>query len=711
MSSNPLVRIAGGVAAAVAGTLIEIGLVDVVAEYPYFVVGFVAVLIATVGGGLLTGAVAAATSWFLSSFVTSMVLPAEPVRPILDAVNVGLAFTLGGLLPRSGARPLVDAARRDRELAPVAPATFLADVLVGAVADLGGSRSPAQVGDALVRRLSQISGATTGVVYVRAQPDEPLTSRARTGAPIAPIPNRIDPGDPGPLGRAVRGGRWIETDERITIPFLHDTEVVAVVDLVGGNPGFDDHARAVAVGLGRLAVEAIVRERLRLERRAAGSQATVAAGRVSSFSRLASELAGAVTVERVGAVVVEHAVSAVGAEFGLLFSIDARDGSCELVHARGYPVGLVQRDARIPTTVDSPVTRAASSGRSVEVSSPEAWRDLFPASSDVLAMTGTRALIAVPLGGGARSSGVLMVGWSASSAPTADHRGSLAAVADQGAQALERARLHAQERDAQQLQEAFISVISHELRTPITTILAGSRILRRRLGDDTSADLVLDIEEESERLFRIVEDLLVLSRLERHNLSIAQEPVHLSHLVDRVIASEARRWPTTTFDRPGRARVAVVRGEETYVEQVLRNLLSNAAKYGSPGTAVTIAIEDQGDEVAVRVFDEGPGIARGEVEQLFSLFYRSPATAASAAGAGIGLFVSRRLVDEMGGRMWARNRSEGGAEFGFSLARFPADEDDDADFSDQRPVQARLRGSAASREAPSAVIAGEPPPG
>ena len=157
--------------------------------------------------------------------------------------------------------------------------------------------------------------------------------------------------------------------------------------------------------------------------------------------------------------------------------------------------------------------------------------------------------------------------------------------------------------------------------------------------------------------------------------------------------------------------MAVVRGEETYVEQVLRNLLSNAAKYGSPGTAVTIAIEDQGDEVAVRVFDEGPGIARGEVEQLFSLFYRSPATAASAAGAGIGLFVSRRLVDEMGGRMWARNRSEGGAEFGFSLARFPADEDDDADFGDQRPSQARKRGSAASREAASAVIAGEPPPG
>src|SRR6185369_15998935 len=87
-------------------------------------------------------------------------------------------------------------------------------------------------------------------------------------------------------------------------------------------------------------------------------------------------------------------------------------------------------------------------------------------------------------------------------------------------------------------------------------------------------------------------------------------------------------------------------------------------------------VDNDGDGVAVRVLDEGPGIARAEVEQLFSLFYRSPATAASAAGAGIGLFVSRQLVDAMGGRMWARRRRGGGSEFGFSLAGYPVDEDD-----------------------------------
>jgi two-component system sensor histidine kinase KdpD len=109
---------------------------------------------------------------------------------------------------------------------------------------------------------------------------------------------------------------------------------------------------------------------------------------------------------------------------------------------------------------------------------------------------------------------------------------------------------------------------------------------------------------------------------------------------------------------------------------VLRNLLSNAAKYAPAGSKVAVIVDDDGTRTTVRVLDEGPGIARDEVEQLFSLFYRSPSTAASAAGAGIGLFVSRRLVDEMGGDMWARARPEGGSEFGFSLATYPVDDDE-----------------------------------
>jgi signal transduction histidine kinase len=110
-----------------------------------------------------------------------------------------------------------------------------------------------------------------------------------------------------------------------------------------------------------------------------------------------------------------------------------------------------------------------------------------------------------------------------------------------------------------------------------------------------------------------------------------------------------------------------VMADPTYVEQVIRNLLSNAAKYSGGGSTVTLAVEAVGGEVLTRILDDGPGFPADEAPRLFELFYRSPGTAASASGAGIGLFVCARLIAAMGGRIWAAPRASGGAEFGFAL--------------------------------------------
>ena len=106
-----------------------------------------------------------------------------------------------------------------------------------------------------------------------------------------------------------------------------------------------------------------------------------------------------------------------------------------------------------------------------------------------------------------------------------------------------------------------------------------------------------------------------------------------------------------------------------YIEQVLRNLLANAAKYGGPGSVVELEATADGESVRLRVLDRGPGIAEAEAEQLFELFYRSPSTAAAAAGAGIGLFVCRQLAIAMGGSIRACNRPGGGAVFELTLRR------------------------------------------
>jgi PAS domain S-box-containing protein len=227
-------------------------------------------------------------------------------------------------------------------------------------------------------------------------------------------------------------------------------------------------------------------------------------------------------------------------------------------------------------------------------------------------------------------------------------------------------------REAAAAQDAFLDVLSHELRTPITTIFGYAKVLQRPSHEDERETMLQHIEVESDRLYRIVEDLLALSRVER-GITIEGEPLLVQYLVAPVISSEAPRWTGTTFETDLPPDLPVVMGERTYVEQVLRNLLSNAAKYSPPGTTVTVQAGPTLTEVVVRVLDRGPGIEEEEAERLFGLYYRSAATARKAAGAGIGLYISRGLIAAMGGRIWARPRDGGGSEFGFSLPR--ADED------------------------------------
>lgn len=233
-------------------------------------------------------------------------------------------------------------------------------------------------------------------------------------------------------------------------------------------------------------------------------------------------------------------------------------------------------------------------------------------------------------------------------------------------------------RHAQRAQEAFIGVLSHELRTPVTTIYGGAKVLGERgdtLAPDVRADVYRDIAAESERLYRLVEDLLVLARFEGVMPgSLGDEPVLLQRILPAIIDVERSRFPATIFATEMAPGLPTVRAERTYVEQVTRNLLANAAKYSPTGSTVRMQIAATEGAVEVRVTDEGPGFPEEEAERLFELFYRSPSTARVASGAGIGLFVCRRLVEAMGGRMWARPRPEGGSEFGFSLITFNEEE-------------------------------------
>jgi PAS domain S-box-containing protein len=243
------------------------------------------------------------------------------------------------------------------------------------------------------------------------------------------------------------------------------------------------------------------------------------------------------------------------------------------------------------------------------------------------------------------------------------------AGADHGTETIVMLRDVTEARQRQAIRDTFIGVLSHELRTPVTTIYAGSKVLAReddRLPPETRREIFADIVVEAERLHRLVEDVIAMTRFGESEGEVGNEPVLVQRVLPAVVRSEETRWSGITFRMTLPPGLPTAFADPTYVEQVVRNLLSNAAKYGGPGTTVDILADADDDELRIRIVDDGPGFPSEDADRVFELFFRSSATSA-AAGAGIGLFVCARLVRAMGGRIWATPRPEGGAEFGFTL--------------------------------------------
>src|SRR6188508_320739 len=161
-----------------------------------------------------------------------------------------------------------------------------------------------------------------------------------------------------------------------------------------------------------------------------------------------------------------------------------------------------------------------------------------------------------------------------------------------------------EQRQREAVRETFIGVLSHELRTPITTIFGGARVLSREdsgLDEATRREILDDVAEEAERLKRLVEDVVALNRFGEADTDLGREPVLLQRIVPRVLASEEERWPGVVFAIEMAPGLPTVMADPTYLEQVVRNLLANAAKYGGQGTAVDVVVEyrAESDEVAV----------------------------------------------------------------------------------------------------------------
>ncbi|HMM14832.1 MAG TPA: sensor histidine kinase KdpD [Parvibaculum sp.] len=256
---------------------------------------------------------------------------------------------------------------------------------------------------------------------------------------------------------------------------------------------------------------------------------------------------------------------------------------------------------------------------------------------------------------------------------TADEGRLLDALLDQIAVSIERIRL-AEDIDnarvmseTERLRGALLTSISHDLRTPLASIIGAVSSLRSyfdRYDAKQRGELIATIEDEAERLNRFVGNLLDITRLEAGALNIRADRVEIGELVETALRRAARLLARHRVEVDLSPDLPPVRADSVLLEQVIFNLLDNAAKYSGPGSLVRISAERAHDEVLIRVSDEGEGIPPDEIEHIFDKFHRVRAGDQRPAGTGLGLAVCRGFVEAFGGRITAANRTDRrGAQF------------------------------------------------
>lgn len=251
----------------------------------------------------------------------------------------------------------------------------------------------------------------------------------------------------------------------------------------------------------------------------------------------------------------------------------------------------------------------------------------------------------------------------------------LSAAASQIAQAIERARLRREATEAEilrrtdDLKSALLDAVSHELRTPLASILTAAGSLRQRdvhWSDEEREEFLGAVVEEAQRLDRLVGDLLDLSRIEAGTLRVEKGWYDVGSLVDDVVGrlrsltAEHRVVVSVSDDVPP------VELDYVAVDQVLSNLIENAAKYSPTGTDIEVGVTASDGAVRFEVADRGPGVPPGESEKVFRPFYRIGRDD-RVRGTGVGLAVARRLVEAHGGTIRVEPRAGGGSRFVFAL--------------------------------------------
>lgn len=289
------------------------------------------------------------------------------------------------------------------------------------------------------------------------------------------------------------------------------------------------------------------------------------------------------------------------------------------------------------------------------------------------------SLLILPLRTRREMLGALVIAANDSTRSMTDEKLPLAEeLASRAALAIDNAKLYTEQVDARRkvedlsrLKDEFLSIASHELRTPVTSIKGYTQLAKTLIREDDlpTAEEYLDVAlDQIDRMSRLILELLDVSRIETGRLEIRREPINWITFVKQLV----QRHHTAVSDRrfhlslPDGQRQVV--GDRDRLEQVLGNLIENAVKYSPDGSEIFVTVEDRGDQVVTAVADRGMGIPPDELNQVFERFHRgSKVSSTNYGGLGLGLYITKQIVERHGGSIWVESKEGAGSTFYFSL--------------------------------------------
>ena len=276
---------------------------------------------------------------------------------------------------------------------------------------------------------------------------------------------------------------------------------------------------------------------------------------------------------------------------------------------------------------------------------------------------------AIPLRIGVRPSGALLLEATWLSRETMEALSGLVAMSIQRAEALENSARSEAAKETERLRTALLDSVTHELRTPLTSIKASvsSLLSQKSLDESSRHELLTVIDEESDRLNHLIEQAVEMAQLDEHKVHLELEPQPVAALINDAVNACRTSYPAREIRVSLANNLPNVLADAAWIQKVLTNLLGNAVKYSAPDNPVFVSADTQGDMLAISVADRGAGIDPMEQAMVFDKFYRGQGQRNRVSGTGMGLAISRAIVNAHGGTIGVTSQLGHGSVFTFTL--------------------------------------------